>query len=90
MQIFEYKKRIAEAETKLKQQQNLYEDVRTERNLFSKNLIEAKVSVHVCACVDLHLKNLLPMSMRADVEASRSMGLASLGNSPHGSLCRLA
>uniref|UniRef100_A0A9J7XMP0 Cilia and flagella associated protein 58 n=1 Tax=Cyprinus carpio carpio TaxID=630221 RepID=A0A9J7XMP0_CYPCA len=42
MQIFEYKKRIAEAETKLKQQQNLYEDVRTERNLFSKNLIEAK------------------------------------------------
>lgn len=48
MQIFEYKKRIAEAETKLKQQQNLYEDVRTERNLFSKNLIEAKVSVYVC------------------------------------------
>ncbi|XP_057188652.1 cilia- and flagella-associated protein 58 isoform X2 [Triplophysa rosa] len=42
MQIFEYKKRIAESETKLKQQQNLYEDVRTERNLFSKNLIEAK------------------------------------------------
>ncbi|XP_016109476.1 cilia- and flagella-associated protein 58, partial [Sinocyclocheilus grahami] len=42
MHIFEYKKRIAEAETKLKQQQNLYEDVRTERNLFSKNLIEAK------------------------------------------------
>ncbi|KAK2909198.1 hypothetical protein Q8A67_005035 [Cirrhinus molitorella] len=42
MQIFEYKKRIAETETKLKQQQNLYEDVRTERNLFSKNLIEAK------------------------------------------------
>uniref|UniRef100_A0A8C1TGN1 Cilia and flagella associated protein 58 n=1 Tax=Cyprinus carpio TaxID=7962 RepID=A0A8C1TGN1_CYPCA len=44
MQIFECKKRIAEAETKLKQQQNLYEDVRTERNLFSKNLIEAKVN----------------------------------------------
>nr|XP_055060546.1 cilia- and flagella-associated protein 58 [Misgurnus anguillicaudatus] len=42
MQIFEYKKRIAEAETKLKQQQNLYEDIRTERNLFSKNLIESK------------------------------------------------
>lgn len=42
MQIFEHEKRIAEAETKLKQQQNLYEDVRTERDLFSKNLIEAK------------------------------------------------
>ncbi|CAM4476877.1 unnamed protein product [Leuciscus chuanchicus] len=42
IQIFEYEKKIAEAETKLKKQQNLYEDVRTERDLFSKNLIEAK------------------------------------------------
>ncbi|CAH8481840.1 unnamed protein product [Dicrocoelium dendriticum] len=42
MQIFEYKKRIAEAETKLKQQQNLYEAVRSDRNLYSKNLIEAQ------------------------------------------------
>ncbi|XP_048052314.1 cilia- and flagella-associated protein 58 [Megalobrama amblycephala] len=42
MQIFEYKKKIAEAETKLKHKQDLYEDVRTERDLFSKNLIEAK------------------------------------------------
>lgn len=74
MQIFEYKKRIAEAETKLKQQQNLYEDVRTERNLFSKNLIEAKVRVEICVCVDLHLTDLLPLSMKADIEASGSMG----------------
>ncbi|XP_041958624.1 cilia- and flagella-associated protein 58-like [Alosa sapidissima] len=42
MQIFEYKKKIAEAETKLKQQQNLYEAVRSDRNLYSKNLIEAQ------------------------------------------------
>ncbi|KAA0194509.1 cilia- and flagella-associated protein 58 [Fasciolopsis buskii] len=42
MQIFENKKRIAEAETKLKQQQNLYEAVRSDRNLYSKNLIEAQ------------------------------------------------
>ncbi|XP_053548975.1 cilia- and flagella-associated protein 58 [Bombina bombina] len=42
MQIFEYKKKIAEGETKLKQQQNLYEAVRTDRNLYSKNLIEAQ------------------------------------------------
>ncbi|XP_051983380.1 cilia- and flagella-associated protein 58 [Xyrauchen texanus] len=42
MQIFEHKKRIAETETKLKQQQNLYEDVRADRNLLSKNLIESK------------------------------------------------
>jgi len=39
MQIFDFKKKIAEAETKLKQQQNLYEAVRSDRNLYSKNLI---------------------------------------------------
>lgn len=43
MQIFDYKKNIAESETKLKQQQNLYEAVRSDRNLYSKNLIEAQV-----------------------------------------------
>jgi len=53
IKIFEEEKRIAEVETKLKQQKNLYEDVRTERDLFSKNLIEAKVKC-VCVCVDLH------------------------------------
>jgi len=42
MQIFDYKKTIAEAETRLKQQQNLYEAVRSDRNLYSKNLIEAQ------------------------------------------------
>ncbi|KAG5446493.1 Cilia- and flagella-associated protein 58 [Clonorchis sinensis] len=45
MQIFENKKRIAEAETKLKQQQNLYEAVRSDRNLYSKNLIEAQEDI---------------------------------------------
>ena len=44
MQIFDYKKKIAESETKLKQQQNLYEAVRSDRNLYSKNLIESQVS----------------------------------------------
>jgi len=43
MQIFDYKKKIAEAETKLKQQQILYEAVRSDRNLYSKNLIESQV-----------------------------------------------
>ncbi|PAA46952.1 hypothetical protein BOX15_Mlig023212g2 [Macrostomum lignano] len=42
MQIFDYKKKIAEAETRLRQQQNLYEAVRSDRNLYSKNLIEAQ------------------------------------------------
>jgi len=41
MQIFDYKKKNAELETKYKQQQNLYEAVRSDRNLYSKNLIEA-------------------------------------------------
>lgn len=43
MQIFDYRKKIAESETKLKQQQNLYEVVRSDRNLYSKNLVEAQV-----------------------------------------------
>ena len=50
MQIFDYKKKIAEAETKLKQQQNLYEAVRSDRNLYSKNLIESQVR-HVLTAV---------------------------------------
>ena len=47
MQIFDFKKKIAEAETKLKQQQNLYEAVRSDRNLYSKNLIESQVCTHI-------------------------------------------
>jgi chromosome segregation ATPase len=42
MQIFDYKKKIAEKETKLRQQENLYEAVRSDRNIYSKNLIEAQ------------------------------------------------
>ncbi|KAL5110561.1 Cilia and flagella-associated protein 58 [Taenia crassiceps] len=42
MQIFDFRKKIAEAQTKLKQQENLYEAVRSDRNLYSKNLIEAQ------------------------------------------------
>ena len=38
--IVEMQMQIAEAETKLKQQQNLYEQVRADRNTYSKNLIE--------------------------------------------------
>ncbi|XP_072882973.1 cilia- and flagella-associated protein 58 [Hemitrygon akajei] len=42
MQNFDFKKKISEAESKLKQQQNLYEAVRCDRNLYSKNLFEAQ------------------------------------------------
>eukprot|EP01086_Lenisia_limosa_P012042 TRINITY_DN3928_c0_g1_i1.p1 TRINITY_DN3928_c0_g1~~TRINITY_DN3928_c0_g1_i1.p1 ORF type:complete len:819 (-),score=286.88 TRINITY_DN3928_c0_g1_i1:260-2716(-) len=42
MQVLDLNKKIAEAETKLKQQQNLYEQVRSDRNLYSKNLIESQ------------------------------------------------
>uniref|UniRef100_A0A8C3JES5 Cilia and flagella associated protein 58 n=1 Tax=Calidris pygmaea TaxID=425635 RepID=A0A8C3JES5_9CHAR len=42
IQICDYEKKIEESAIKLKQQQNRCEAVRTERNLYSKNLIEAK------------------------------------------------
>eukprot|EP00899_Mesostigma_viride_P002905 jgi/Mesvir1/12615/Mv16076-RA.1 len=42
MTIIDLQKKIAEGENKLKQQQNLYEAVRSDRNLYSKNLIEAQ------------------------------------------------
>eukprot|EP01002_Notosolenus_urceolatus_P000606 NODE_114_length_2750_cov_114.198815_g90_i0.p1 GENE.NODE_114_length_2750_cov_114.198815_g90_i0~~NODE_114_length_2750_cov_114.198815_g90_i0.p1 ORF type:complete len:895 (-),score=391.13 NODE_114_length_2750_cov_114.198815_g90_i0:64-2415(-) len=41
MTVLDCQKQLAEAETKLKQQQSLYEAVRSERNMYSKNLIEA-------------------------------------------------
>jgi chromosome segregation ATPase len=42
MSIIQLQKRISEGETKLKQQQALYEAVRSDRNLYSKNLIESQ------------------------------------------------
>jgi hypothetical protein len=61
---------IAEAETRLKQQQNLYEAVRADRNLYSKNLIQSqdeiqemkrkfKIMVSARALGNLHLSHLL-------------------------------
>jgi len=46
MQIFDSKKKIAESETRLKQQQNLFEACRADRNLYSKNLIEAQDEIN--------------------------------------------
>jgi chromosome segregation ATPase len=43
--IGELKKENIEFEAKLKQQQNLYEAVRSDRNLYSKNLLEAQDEV---------------------------------------------
>ena len=40
--IEEMQRQIAELEAKLKQQENLYEAVRSDRNLYSKNLIESQ------------------------------------------------
>lgn len=39
-------KKIVEGENRLKQQQNLYESVRSERNLLSKNLIDAQDEIN--------------------------------------------
>ncbi|XP_029375725.1 cilia- and flagella-associated protein 58 [Echeneis naucrates] len=41
-EIFDLRKKVTEAECKLKQQENLLESVVSERNLYSKNLIEAQ------------------------------------------------
>lgn len=40
--ILDYKKKIIESEHKLHQQQSLYEQVRSDRNVYSKNLIETQ------------------------------------------------
>ncbi|NXX44716.1 CFA58 protein, partial [Tricholaema leucomelas] len=45
IQICDYEKKIKEFEIKLKQQQTDCEAVRTERNLYSQNLIEAKEEI---------------------------------------------
>ena len=42
MQITDMSKKVTESEQKLKQQQQLYEAVRSDRNLYSKNLIESQ------------------------------------------------
>lgn len=42
MELYQLKKKIAENESKLKQQQTLYEAVCSDRNLCSKSLIEAR------------------------------------------------
>ena len=45
LQLAQLQRKIVEGETKLKQQQNLYEAVRSDRNLYSKNLIEAQEEI---------------------------------------------
>lgn len=42
-EIFDWRKKVTEAECKLKQQENLLESVVSERNLYSKNLVKAQV-----------------------------------------------
>ncbi|KAM7374887.1 hypothetical protein PAMP_007521 [Pampus punctatissimus] len=45
LEIFDWRKKVTEAEYKLKQQENLLESVVSERNLYSKNLIEAQEEI---------------------------------------------
>lgn len=45
VEIFEYKKKMIKAETKLKHQQNLYEAVQSDRNLNSKHLIDSQAEI---------------------------------------------
>jgi chromosome segregation ATPase len=43
--VLQLQKKISEGEAKLKQQQNLYEAVRSDRNLYAKNLIESQEDI---------------------------------------------
>lgn len=45
-EVFDWRKKVTEAECKLKQAENLVESVLCERNLYSKNLIESQVRMH--------------------------------------------
>lgn len=53
MEIFDWRKKVTEAECKLKQQENLLESVVSERNLYSKNLIEAQVPMTCSSTAEL-------------------------------------
>ncbi|KAI9352585.1 coiled-coil domain-containing 147-like protein [Obelidium mucronatum] len=44
-EIFEYKKKMIQADTKLKHKQNLYEAVQSDRNLHAKHLIESQSEI---------------------------------------------
>lgn len=58
-EIYEWKKKVTEAECKIKQQEHVLESVVGERNLYSKNLIESQVckpsSVGFSSLICLHL-----------------------------------
>eukprot|EP00210_Caulerpa_lentillifera_P001811 g1741.t1 len=45
IRIMDLQKKITDSESKLKQQQNLYEAIRADRNMYSKNLIGAQDSI---------------------------------------------
>ncbi|KAL3915697.1 MAG: hypothetical protein SGPRY_007119 [Prymnesium sp.] len=46
LSIIQLQKRIGEGDAKLKQQQSLYESVRSDRNLYSKNLLESQEEIN--------------------------------------------
>ncbi|KAL3864718.1 hypothetical protein ACJMK2_006491 [Sinanodonta woodiana] len=71
MQIFDYKKKIAEADTKLKQQQNLYEAVRSDRNLYSKNLIESQDEIQEMK-KKLKVMNHLTYQLKEEIQAKEA------------------
>ena len=45
VQVSDLQKKIIDGQSRLKQQQNLYEAVRSDRNLYSKNLIESQEEI---------------------------------------------
>lgn len=53
-QVADLQKKIAAAVARLKQQQNLYEAVRSDRNVYSKNLIETQASFSLSSLPEIN------------------------------------
>ncbi|VDD76525.1 unnamed protein product [Mesocestoides corti] len=97
MQIFDFKKKIAEARTKLKQQENLYEAVKDDRNLYSKNLIEAQDEIsemkRKLRIITLHIAQLKEEIINKDMlmvqESSECQRMTQERNNMHKELQRM-
>lgn len=83
MRINELGKKVGDWEVKLKQQQQLYESVRSDRNLYSKNLIDAQDEI---AEMKRKLKIMEHQVEQLKEDITAKVGLDGRGQD-HGMLC---
>lgn len=84
-QVADLQKKIATAVARLKQQQNLYEAVRSDRNVYSKNLIETQVRLPTLFPLPFNVQ--LPRWKRVLVMREGSVGHPPLSGYLHFSAC---